>query len=561
MGRTINLIILIIAALTFLAPASESHAVMDPGLDFVPDQLLVKFKSNVTEAEKVRLNVAIGAESFKVFDFIGVTHILLNHDADMDKAVEYYQESGLVEYAEKVPYYRFISTFPDDPGFAYQWGLHNDDDVDIDAPEVWDYITGSQEIVVAVVDTGVDFTHPDLRANIWTNPGEDPWADPMDPTTGNGIDDDGNGKVDDWKGWDVNGESMFIPNPDNDPRDSFGHGTHIAGIVGAAGNNGIGVTGVNWNVKVMCVKVGGDSMMLNLTAAIEGVWYAIRNGAQIISLSWGGQQYMQALKDAMDYANAAGIIVAAGAGNFGTNNDVMPFYPASIGTPNILSVAASAPQDRLAPFSCWGPTSVDVAAPGDQIYSTLPSYEVALHRPPHSLSLYYDVLSGTSMATPFAAGVCALVWAAHPEWPACRVLGHIRATVQPLTGAESKIVTGGMINVFSALVGSDVDTDLDGVMDGCDNCPDLQNPGQVDEDMDGWGVACDCDDAERQANPGMRERGKDGFDNDCDGEIDESSCGTYPLPADGSVERLAFFLPLLPPLGLISWLRRRGGVR
>ncbi len=115
--------------------------------------------------------------------------------------------------------------------------------------------------------------------------------------------------------------------------------------------------------------------------------------------------------------------------------------------------------------------------------------------------------------------------------------------------------------MYAALAGSDVDTDLDGVMDGCDNCPAVQNPGQVDEDIDGWGVACDCDDAERQANPGMRERGKDGFDNDCDGEIDESSCGTYPLPADGSMERLAFFLPLLLPLGLISWMRRRGGVR
>ena len=553
MSKRVLTVAMALAVLVMVSPLARASAA---GTDYMPGQLLVKFKTSATAGDQTSLNATMGAEPFKVFDFIGVTALRLNDQSDLDGVLRRYQNNPMVEYAEKVPIYRFNATFPNDPGFPYQWGLHNDVDFDIDAPEVWDFFTGNDELVVAVVDTGVDYTHPDLAANVWTNPGEDAWADPLDPTTGNGIDDDGNGKIDDWKGWDSSGEGMFVPEPDNDPRDSVGHGTHIAGVIGAVGDNGLGVTGVNWNAKIMCVKVSGASLLLNLIAALDGLYYAIEHGAQVISLSWGGPQYTQALKDAMDYANMQGIIVAAGAGNFGTDNDAMPFFPAAFGTPNILSVAASGPAGTLTDFSNYGRLTVDLAAPGEGIYSTFPTYDVVLTQPPESYPKYFATLDGTSMATPYVAGIAALVWQARPSWEACEVIGHILANTTPVPGSETKTLTGGMINIYDAIVGLDVDTDSDGVEDGCDNCDRRANPAQTDADLDGWGTECDCDDTNRNANPGMRERPRDGVDNDCDGEIDEAGCGTYPVQAKTSLDRIAFFLPFMLPLALFTWLRR-----
>ena len=220
----------------------------------------------------------------------------------------------------------------------------------------------SANVLVGVIDTGVDYNHPDLAANIWTNPGE---------IAGNGIDDDGNGYIDDVHGYD------FVNN-DGDPMDDNGHGTHFSGTIGGVGNNGIGVAGVNWNVKIMALKFldsGGSGSTAN---AVAGVQYATMMGVDVTSNSWGGGGFSQALYDAIDAAGAANIAFVAAAGNNGANNDTSPAYPAAYDLPNIISVAATDDNDELASFSNYGAASVDLGAPGVDILSTLPGNQYGL---------------------------------------------------------------------------------------------------------------------------------------------------------------------------------------
>ena len=228
-----------------------------------------------------------------------------------------------------------------------------------------------------MIDTGIDYTHPDLAANIWNNPGE---------IAGNNIDDDRNGYVDDIRGWD------FV-NGDNNPADDNGHGTHCAGIIGAQANNGAGISGVNWQVSITPLKILDGSGSGEVSDAAEAIWYAKRNGASITSNSYGGTDFSQTLKDAID---GTGVLVICAAGNEANNNDQISFYPASYSSPNVISVAASDQFDNLASFSNYGAVSVDVAAPGTSIYST---YKGGT----------YKSMSGTSMAAPHVAGIAGLI--------------------------------------------------------------------------------------------------------------------------------------------------------
>ncbi|MGB3615974.1 MAG: S8 family peptidase [Elainellaceae cyanobacterium] len=292
---------------------------------------------------------------------------------------------------------------------------------DIDASEALATSTG-QDVVVAVIDTGVDYSHPDLVSNLWTNLGEIP---------GNDLDDDGNGYVDDYYGYD------FV-NSDGDPTDDNGHGTHIAGIIAADDDNAFGTVGVAPDAKIMVLKVLDEDSEGTTFNAIQAVEYAILMGTDVINASWGGGDYSQDLSDAIAAAANVGILFVAAAGNAGTNNDIEPQYPASYDLDNVISVGASAASDPLASFSNYGPTSVDLVAPGDQIYSTLPDGS-------------YGTLSGTSMAAPHVTGTVALLRAAYPTLSPNALKAAILKSTDPLPELTDVVASGGRLNASQAL--------------------------------------------------------------------------------------------------------------
>ncbi len=325
------------------------------------------------------------------------------------------------------------SLVPNDPSFSQLWGLSNTGqsggvaDADIDAPEAWNVTTGSRSVVIGVIDSGVDVTHPDLAANIWRNPGEIP---------GNGIDDDGNGFVDDVSGWD------FVSN-DNTPQDGNGHGTHVAGTIGAAGNDGRGVVGVNWQVSILPLKFLSDSGSGSTAAAIAAINYATdlrTRGVNIVATnnSWGGGGYSTALRDAIRRHGDAGILFVAAAGNEAANNDVTPSYPANYDLPNVISVAALDRSDRLASFSNYGATTVHIGAPGVAIYSTTPGNRYASY-------------NGTSMAAPHVAGVAGLLAAANPQATVAEIRSAILDSAVPISSLSGRSTTGGRLNAAAAL--------------------------------------------------------------------------------------------------------------
>ena len=272
----------------------------------------------------------------------------------------------------------------------------------------------AQSVVVAVLDTGIDYFHPDLAANVWVNPKETP---------GNGADDDNNGYVDDVHGYD------FVSD-DGDPLDDHGHGSHVSGTIGAVGNNRIGIAGVCWQVSLMAVKVFDETGNGDIDTAIKGIQYAVANGARIINASWGSNDKSRALQDAIDEARQAGVVFVAAAGN--DNSDTL-FYPAAYD--HVIAVAATDSQDRRARFSNFG-SFVDVAAPGENIYSTLPNNS-------------YGFYSGTSMAAPHVTGVAALILSRHPEFSPAQVENIIRNAIDPIN--PDKYIGTGRINALTGV--------------------------------------------------------------------------------------------------------------
>ena len=302
------------------------------------------------------------------------------------------------------------------------WGMNN-----INMASAWDYTTGSEEIVIAVLDTGIDTNHPDLAANIWYNPGEIP---------GDGIDNDGNGRVDDVNGWN------FVSNTKN-VFDDDGHGTHVAGTIGAVGNNGIGVVGVAQRVKLMAVKVldhNGDGWYSDTIAGINYITYLKNRGVNIkaINASLGGTSYDSLMYRAIENAGKAGILLVAAAGNEGRNNDSYPSYPANYNLDNVISVASITSSNVLASTSNYGATTVDLAAPGASIYSTLPNGR-------------YGNMSGTSMATPHVSGAIALAYSLNDGLNAEQVKVALLASVTPTSNLSGKTVTGGRLNAAAFL--------------------------------------------------------------------------------------------------------------
>ena len=374
-----------------------------------------------------------GATIQHEYDGINAALVDLPEGQSVDDGIDKMRGVSGVRYAEPDYVYHRAQTIPNDPDFDNLWGLDNTGqtggtaDADIDAPETWDITTGSSDVIVGIIDSGIDYLHQDLADNMWENPGEIP---------GNGIDDDQNGYVDDVYGWD------FVQD-DNEPTDdSIGHGTHVAGTIGAVGDNGEGVAGVNWDVQVAALKVFHESSTATSSGFAEAIEYAVDMGFDLTNNSWGGLAESQAIYDAISYANDHDQLFVAAAGNggsdgIGDDNDVMPFFPASSDLDNIISVAATDHNDELAVFSNYGETTVDLAAPGVNIYSTLPDT--------------YGYMSGTSMAAPHVAGSVALLKGYNPALSGGEVKTAIMDTVDELGSLEGKMVTGGRLNLYNAL--------------------------------------------------------------------------------------------------------------
>jgi subtilisin family serine protease/subtilisin-like proprotein convertase family protein len=385
-----------------------------------------------------------------------------------------------------------VAQIPSDPSFSSQWALQNTGQsggkpgADVSAVNAWEKTTGSRDVTVAVLDTGIDYRHPDLYLNIWINQGEIPASrranlvdidgdgiltfydlnNPINQGVGkitdlngngridagdllfamvkdsagrdtglggwaDGLSNDGDAYIDDIVGWN------FVAN-NNNPFDDHGHGTHIAGTIGAVGDDGSGVAGLNWQVQLLAVKFINSSGSGTLTRFNAALQYAVAKGAQISNVSWTISGASQAMHNAVLAAQAAGHIVVAAAGNGSANNDSNGVFPANLSYDNVLAVAATDRYDNLAGYSNFGSSTVHLAAPGSDILST-------------GLNGGLSTRTGTSMATPFVAGTLALVWSQHPDWTYDQVIARVLATVDPLPSLQGKVLTGGRVNAAAAV--------------------------------------------------------------------------------------------------------------
>ncbi len=419
--------VLIIILITAVSGAAFAGSVKNLPV-YVPGELFVRFNNDVTQASVDKALSMVNGKIVKRFARIHALHVKVP-DGMAKRAVRLLKGLANVKYAERNAFMDLnATTTPNDPLFLNLWGLNNFGgifvglfDADIDAPEAWNAFQGTSHMVVADIDTGMDMRHEDLAANLYTNPRE---------IAGNGIDDDGNGYIDDVHGWN------FVSN-NNDPYDGNavcnGHGTHTAGTMGAVGNNGIGIAGVNWHIQIMPLKVlGGFYCRASTADVISAVNYAASMGVRVTNNSYGGAPFSQAFKDAIQASRS---LFVAAAGNYSQNIDVSPFYPAAYDLPNIISVAATDSYDALASFSNFGMTSVDLSAPGVAIQSTLPFNT-------------YGFLDGTSMASPHVAGAAALLMAKDATLTANEVKLKILGGVDPL---GLPVGTGGRLNLNNSL--------------------------------------------------------------------------------------------------------------
>jgi uncharacterized repeat protein (TIGR01451 family) len=427
-----------LSLLLSLSAQGQKESLMGP---FVPGELLVRFRTDLSKNAVTQVHTAVGANVIKEFKLVpNLQRVRLPSGMNLAEAIKLYEKNPTVLYAE--PNYIRRATqhallTPNDAQFSQLWALHNvgqtggTPDADMDAPEAWELSTGSSSVVVAVIDTGVDYNHPDLSANIWRNT--------LDCNSNN-IDDDGNGYKDDCYGIDT-------ANNDSNPMDDNNHGTHVAGTIGARGNNSIGVVGVNWNVQIMACKflsTNGSGSDADAIECLEYVKTMKERGVNIVATnnSWGGGGFSQALYDAIAAQMDAGILFIAAAGNDSANNDSTESYPANYYLPNIIAVAATTHTDGLASFSNFGRRTVHVGAPGSSILSTTRNNS-------------YSTFSGTSMATPHVTGLAALLKAHNPslDWIALRNL--ILSSGDPKPALADKTITGRRINAYQALTCTD----------------------------------------------------------------------------------------------------------
>ena len=422
------------------SPQAQSKRHADPATfaneNYVAGELLVKVTADAGRSVE-SAHERIGSSVVREFTDIGYQHVILPEGMSVEEGMQLYKQEAGVAHVQPNFIYR-IDLDPDDPSYT-STGLYGIQK--ISAPAAWNITTGSSNIVVAVLDTGIHKTHPDLTGNVWVNPGETP---------GDGIDNDANGYVDDTNGYDM--LSM-----DNNTADGQSHGTHVSGTIGAVGNNDTGVVGVNWDVSIMSLKthddVAGGSTSATLILSFQYITMMKNRGIDIraTSNSYGGPPeagtYDQALKDTIDATGRAGIVNCFSAGNQLTvsqekDNDLVPHYPSTYNGPSILAVASSDSNDNIAGSSHYGLTTVDVAAPGVSVLSTIPTPSPG----------GYGTKSGTSMAAPHASGAIALLASAHPALSAASLRATLMNTVDVVPAFVGKTVTGGRINVHQAIL-------------------------------------------------------------------------------------------------------------
>lgn len=449
------------SVLGFLGLAVLSNAAFakmsDTSSPFVPGEVLVKVK----EGHKSRFlkRSILGFDVAKELNLLSGQFLLLKSQSkstaslvrDLEKLseVEFAEPNylyriidanpGLMGLLHRPVIERFTSYSPVDPLYGKLWGLKNTGsnepdrsggtsptpgvpEADIEAEKAWGLSRGSKKVVVAVIDTGIDYNHPDLKKNIWINEKEVP---------GNNTDDDGNGYVDDYYGWNAQRDN-------GNPMDGNSHGTHCAGTIGAEHNNGIGVAGVMSEVSLMPVKFLSDEGSGTLADAVEAIDYATKMNVDVMSNSWGGGGFSQALLDSIKAARNKGIVFVAAAGNESSNSDSKPAYPASYQVENVISVASHTAQDGLSSFSNFGRRTVHVAAPGSNILSSTPNGE-------------YKVFSGTSMATPHVSGVVGLFISQTGRLPVEDLRSRLMATTIPVGAYRKTTISGGRVSAYNFL--------------------------------------------------------------------------------------------------------------
>ncbi len=395
------------------------------------NELFVRFKITNPSTNPIAKNLHAQVNATVIKDYkeiSGLQLVKIPANISLEDAIHIYSQNAYVLYVEPNQVYQ-IGLIPNDTSFNNQWGLYNNGQIiygwwgiagaDINAVNAWNISTGSSNVVIAVLDTGIDLNHIDLQGNLWINRGEIP---------NDGIDNDNNGYIDDYYGWD------FFNN-DNDPSDDNGHGTSIAGVIAAVGNNSQGITGVMWNAQIMTLKFLDKYGYGTDEDALDAILYANKMGAHVINNSWNGGSYSKVLKDAISLSKA---LVVCAAGNESKNNDIIPEYPASYTCSNLISVAATDMEDYITYFSNYGITSVDVAAPGTYIYSTLPGNK-------------YGFSSGTSMSTAFVSGLAGLIKSVRPDLTNIQIKNTILNNVDVKSSLVGKILTGGRINAYKAL--------------------------------------------------------------------------------------------------------------
>jgi thermitase len=454
LGFVVALLLVATSAAGGSQPARDTDVSPSSAPRWVPGEILVRFERSVAPQARSLVHSRLGGEVESSIAPYRVQVVSTPDGVGVNEAVARYESSPLVDVAEP-NFLRYPLEIPNDELFRHLWGLRNVGqrhagsfgarglpDADIDATRAWDVEEGDPSTVIAVADTGVAVDHRDLDANIWDNPGEVP---------GDGIDNDANGYIDDVHGWDFAEEDNSLVERRRHISASD-HGTHVAGTIAAEKNNGIGVAGVCPDCRIMVLKISRavprddpHYMNLPLSALLEGLAYAQQNGADVLNASFGYSTYSRLEREAFSSAVDAGVLPVIAAGNSRSNNDLSPLYPASYDIPGTLTVAASNDRDRYAGFSSYGAEVAELAAPGEEIMSTILFGEFAS-------------FSGTSMATPHTVGAAGLVESRHPTWSPLQVKNALLNSVDHPEGLNSFdggfgrfTQTGGRLNAARAL--------------------------------------------------------------------------------------------------------------